>query len=44
MPWKYHVTDKQVKTVLPLWFYFVQKLTGQVVDSQWLYLVVGHLC
>ena len=23
---------------------FTPMVTGQVVDSQWLYLVVGHLC
>ena len=34
----------ELKTILHLWFWFVKKLIGQVVNSQWLYLVVGHLC
>ena len=32
----------ELKTTLYLWFWFVKKLIGQVVDSQWLYLFVGH--
>ena len=37
-------TSFMMDTISATMYLYTPMATGQVVDSQWLYLVVGHLC